>query len=67
VPLRQIETHAGRTVHQARADLAGLTTIVRNRFSRRNWPLEVFWAAGGEQQIYYRSLSDEHARWWREQ
>lgn len=65
VSLRQIEARAGRTLSQARSDLAGLTMIVKSRFGRRNWPFEALWAAGGEQQYYYRSLSDDHARWWR--
>lgn len=61
-----VESAAGRTQTQARADLAGLTMIVKSRFRRRNWPCGGEWAAGGEQQFYYRSLSEDHARWWRE-
>lgn len=41
VSLRDVEREASRTPAQARADLAGLTTFVKNRFGRCNWPLSV--------------------------
>jgi hypothetical protein len=53
IPLRQVEEAAGRTSFEARADLAGLTMIVKRRFGRSNWPFKVQWQAGGEKQQYY--------------
>jgi hypothetical protein len=53
IPLRQVEQAAGRAYAEARADLAGLTMIVKRRFDRSNWPFVVQWQAGGERQQYY--------------
>lgn len=63
VSIREVEEHADRTQHQARADLAGLTMMVKSRFGRSSWPFESQWEAGGPGQIYYR-MSDEHAAMW---
>lgn len=63
VALRDVEEQAGRTQHQARADLAGLTMMVKSRFGRSSWPFEAQWEAGGPGQIYYR-MSDEQAAMW---
>ena len=63
VALREVENAAGRTKYEARGDLAALTMLVKRKLSRSNWPLEATWAAGGEQQIYYR-ISDHYAGYW---
>jgi hypothetical protein len=49
----------------ARAQLAGLTMVVKRRFGRRNWPFTVQWAADGTQQASY-VMAEEIARRWRE-
>jgi len=63
VSLRSVEERSGRTWHQARADLAGLTVMTKRRFERSNWPFEAGWEAAGPGQIYYR-MSPEQAVMW---
>lgn len=63
IPLRDIEAEAGRTRHEARADLAVLTMTIKRRLDRSNWPIEPRWAAGGENQYYYK-VSPEYAELW---
>ncbi len=63
VSLREIEQEAGRTLAEARADLAGLTMITKRRFGRGNWPMEAQWAAGEEKCYYYR-MSEDCAQQW---
>lgn len=63
IPLREVERSAERTRHQARADLAGLTMMVKHRFGRSNWPFDAEWQAGGPNQIYYR-MSDDQSQMW---
>lgn len=65
VPLREVEQRAGREHAQARADLAGLTMMVKRSFGRSNWPFVAQWAAGGEQQSYY-SMDPDLATAWKE-
>jgi hypothetical protein len=65
ISLREIEQEARRSAAEARADLGGLTNIVKRRFGRSNRPFENQWAAGGEQQFYYR-MAPEIAERWRE-
>lgn len=55
---------SGESPAQARGAMGGLTTLIRGRFKRGNWPIEAEWAVGGEAQQYYR-MSTEIARWWR--
>ncbi len=64
VSLREIEEKAGCTPAEARGQLAGLTMIVRRQFRRKNWPFAWLWAAGGEQQMYYR-MNPEVAQLWK--
>lgn len=64
VALRDVEEVAGRTRYEARGDLAALTVFVKRRLSRSNWPLEATWAAGGEQQVYYR-INSRYAEYWK--
>jgi hypothetical protein len=64
IPLQAIAKRAGRTRDQARADLGGLTQLVRRRFGRNNWPFEVEWMEGGFATYYCES--PEIARWWKE-
>lgn len=54
ISLRDVEAKAGRTLGEARGDLAGLTMMVKRRFGRSNWPFEAEWAAGGDENAYYR-------------
>lgn len=63
VALQDVKSKAERTQPQARADLAGLTMMVKRRFSRSNWPFEAQWEAGGPGQIYY-SMNGEQAKMW---
>ncbi len=64
VPLREVEEKAGRSIYEARGDLAALTGFIKRRLSRSNWPIEAVWAAGGESQIYYR-ISSANALLWK--
>ena len=64
VTLVDVIGESGESVAQARGAMGGLTTLIRGRFKRGNWPIESEWAVGGESQQYYR-MSDEIARWWR--
>ncbi len=61
--LRTIEAAAGRTVYQARGELAGLTMIVKGRFGRNNWPFRMDWAANGDNQANYIMPQEQAARW----
>jgi Endonuclease NucS len=63
ISIRAVETTAGRTPGQARADLAGLTMMVKRRFARSNWPFSVERAAGGEENMYYR-MDNSTAQVW---
>jgi hypothetical protein len=65
VPLDDAVEASGRIRTVVRADLAGLTVIVKRRFGRSNWPFTTDWAAGGDPQQYYR-MSVEEAAVWRE-
>jgi len=66
VPLREVESVAGRSPAQAKADLAGLTRLVTRSFKRQNWPMRVESVLGRNQQAHYHCLSEDHARWWRD-
>jgi hypothetical protein len=63
IPLRAVEERAERTWHQARGDLSGLTTMLKHRFDRSNWPFEPGWEAGGPGQIYYRMTVEQAGIW----
>lgn len=63
VALRDIEAYAGRTPHEARADLAGLTMMVKRRFARSSWPFEVGWERAGPGQQAYRMTAEQAAMW----
>jgi len=63
VSLDDLEAETGRTRYVLRADLAGLTMIIKKRFGRRNWPVSAEWAAGGTQQMYYRMDPQLADRW----
>lgn len=63
VPFSMLVQRSGRTHAEARADLAGLTMLVKSRLCRRNWPIEAVWRAGGEDQMYY-VMSPEVADAW---
>lgn len=54
ISIRDVEAEAGRTPYQVRGDLAGLTMTVKRRFARSNWPFSAKWAAGGDDNFYYR-------------
>lgn len=63
VSLDEVVARTGRSRPVIRGDLAALTVIAKRRFARRNWPLKAEWAAGGDQQMYYRMTADEAAVW----
>lgn len=56
-----VQERSGRTYGQARAELAGLTHLVRTHFGRNNWPVEV--TSEGGYVVYYCS-SEDIAQWW---
>jgi hypothetical protein len=41
VAFRDVHKRAGRTSPQARADLAGFTKLIRQRFNRGTWPINI--------------------------
>jgi len=63
VSLTEIVEAAGVTREVARGHLAGLTMVIKRRFSRRNWPFQIAWAADGTQQAFYRMTPEAAARW----
>jgi hypothetical protein len=63
IGLRDVESRADRTWHQARADLSGLTRMIKSRFERSNWPFEAQWEAEGPDQIYYSMTPEQAAMW----
>lgn len=63
ISIRDLEAKARRTPHQLRADLAGLTLMVKRRFGRSNWLFRLNWAAGGEQIAYYLMDHTTAATW----
>jgi hypothetical protein len=63
ISIRDVERRAGRTHPEARAELAGFTQLIKRRFGRKNWPVQVEWGAGGEEHVYYR-LSPELTSAW---
>lgn len=62
VSYADICAHTGRTRPQFRADLAGLTRLVKKRLGKISWPFEVQWNPGKDD--YYYSMDDEQAAWW---
>lgn len=62
ISFREVEEEAGRSTSEARADLGGLTMMVKARFSRANWPLEAA-RADGDKQKYY-SMTSQQAEMW---
>jgi hypothetical protein len=63
VSLTEVVSAAGISRSAARGQLAGLTMIVKRRFSRRNWPFVFKWAADGSQQAFYTMDADVATRW----
>ena len=63
VSLTQIVSAAGVTRYEARAQLAGLTIVVKGRFGRRNWPFSVKWDVDGSGQAFYVIADDVAERW----
>ena len=65
VSFNDVMTKDGRPRSQTRGDLAGFTRFIKSRFGRKNWPVDVTWGAGGDEQVHYR-MEHEIAAWWRE-
>ncbi len=63
VSLGAAAERSGQSQAQARGATGGLTTLVRGRFGRGNWPIGAEWAVGGEAQMYYW-MSPQIAEWW---
>lgn len=63
VSLTEIVEVAGVARPVARAQLAGLTMVIKHRFRRGNWPFRADWAADGTQQAFYRISADAAERW----
>ncbi len=62
IPLGEIEAKAERSSPEARGDLAGLTMMVKGRFARSNWPIEVSWEGPGKR-VQYSMTPEIAARW----
>ena len=65
ISLTEIVESAGVSRPAGRAQLAGLTMVVKSRFGRRNWPFAQRWAADGTPQAFY-AMSAATAASWRE-
>lgn len=65
VSIRELEVRTGRRFGQVRADLAGLTRMVRTRLNHANWPFAAVWAADGKAQMSYK-IPDNVLQWWYE-
>lgn len=63
VPFADVIAASGRDPGKARGEIAGLTFQIRKHFARNNWPWEAQWAAGGEQQRYYRMTAAQAEMW----
>ncbi|MDP9415824.1 MAG: hypothetical protein M3Q08_17420 [Pseudomonadota bacterium] len=63
VPFEEVIAASGRGPAQARGDTGGLTFQLRKHFGRNNWPYEAQWAAGGQQQVYYRMTGAQAVMW----
>lgn len=64
IPFAAVVDESGQLVMQARGGVAGLTMTVQRKCGRGNLPFETKWAAGGEQQMYYK-MTPEIATWWK--
>jgi hypothetical protein len=62
VSFAELVASTGRTVGQARGDLAYLTAFVRRTFKRNNWPVDV--VSGSDGGSAYRFATAELAGWW---
>lgn len=62
VTFQELIAEAGRGFGVARADIAGLTRLVRRELHRNNWP--VSWEIGPTGEVTYR-MRDDYAGWWR--
>jgi hypothetical protein len=63
VSLTEIIESAGISRPAGRGQLAGLTMVVKNRFSRRSWPFAQKWPADGTPQAFYAMSVATAARW----
>lgn len=63
VSLTDIVEAAGISRPTARAQLAGLTMVMKRRFGRRNWPFKVHFDVDGTSQAFYRMTSEAAGRW----
>jgi hypothetical protein len=63
VSLTRVVDAASVTRFAARAQLAGLTQIVKRRFGRRNWPFTVEWDVDGSGQQFYVITGEVATRW----
>lgn len=61
VSFREVFEHVGRNYGQARADLAGFTKLIQQRFNRSNWPVHVKQGADGT--LTYDAAPEIAAAW----
>ena len=61
VSFKEVYERAGRSYGQARADLAGFTKLIRQRFDGLNWPLHVEQSADGT--LTYDAAPEIAAAW----
>lgn len=62
VGFTELIDEADRMPEQARAELAVFTMLVKRRFGRRNWPLDLKWDSEYDQ-MYYRASPQVAERW----
>jgi hypothetical protein len=67
ISFQEVVRESERNEIQVRAELGALTKVIRRIYDvtrdGAKWPVEVRWAAGGEEQMYY-SMQPEVARAW---
>jgi hypothetical protein len=54
--------YTGRSRPQLRADLAGLTRLLKKRIGKSSWPFDVVWMS--DKNEYGYRMDDERATWW---
>lgn len=63
VGLSEAASRVGLTPRQASGALSGLTTLIRKRFNRNNWPIVYELMEQGDDKSHYL-MSPEIAAWW---
>lgn len=63
IPMSAVIGRSQQTAPQVRGAMGGFTTMIRGRFKRGNWPIDVEWSREGDEQSHYQMRS-QFADWW---